>query len=138
MRLGIKLISNDSTLNRISYRTTVSMVRGETFDLIVQLVDLEQNGLRYIPAAGAVVKFQIPRRPETLATSVGREIKDYTIDRPAAVAFPGDNSIYKISLTAEESANMVSNGLRVIVEEGVSKKIATLLSAIKVDDWNEV
>lgn len=137
MRLGLKLISGESTLNRISYLDQLKMVRGERPTLMFQLVDLDQNGLRYIPSSnGTIVTVALPRLP-TYVPDVNntRQTMDYSINRPASQSFSQDGSIWSIQFTDAESAAMISNSLRVTVDEtasGGTLKIANLQQAIKV------
>jgi CTP synthase (UTP-ammonia lyase) len=133
MRLGLKLLNSGATANCFKHVSSVEIVRGETAEIFVQLVDQDQNGLRYIPSPGATVQLVIPRMDEVSAgpnnTRVG---SNPTLTRSAVVAFVGDNSIYKIPLTSSETEALVSSTLKVEVSEGSNKKIAILPRAITV------
>jgi len=140
MRLGLKLLNSNSSLNQISEIPFLRLARGETADLMFQIVDLDQKGLRYIPAAGATVKVQIPRSPQILPDPNGtnnRITADYSIDQAVSPAFADDKSIYKLPLLATQTATMISTNVRVVVTEGSQVKIATLTQAIKIIDNQE-
>lgn len=138
MRLGIRLLNVGASLNSFKQVDLIRVSRGETLDLVFQLVDLDQAGLRYIPAAGATVQVQIQRAIDIQPVDrYSRLTVDPTIDRAADVAFVGDSSIYKLPLVEADTNNLVSNSFRVILTEGVNKKIATLSQAIKVIDSQE-
>lgn len=138
MRLGIKLLNVGATLNQFQYANIIKIARGETLNLTFQLVDLDQNGLRYVPAAGATVQVQLPRSADQIKVDMQhRSVIDSTIDRPAAQAFSQDGSIWTLPLIAADTLSMVSTLIRVVVVEGPSSKIATLNSAIKIIDGQD-
>lgn len=139
MRLGIKLLNTSASLNSFKQVSTIKLVKGETLDLFFQLVDLEQNGLRYIPPTGSIVEVTIPRSPviEPSQFMNARETIDYSIARQAVLAFPEDRSIWKLPLIETETVNMISNSIRVVVTEGTIKKIAFHNGAIQVIDGQD-
>lgn len=137
MRLGLKLVSAPS-VNLIFPKTEYAVARGEDVDVTFQLVDLDQASLRYIPAPGATVQFQIQRSPSVLpAPGNTRLTVDYSVDRPAFQPFSGDGSIWLCSLLAIDTSTLVSGGIRVVVYEGSSKKIASLGAAIRIVDGQD-
>jgi hypothetical protein len=137
MRLGLKLVAAPS-VNLIRSMAEYAIARGEDVDVAFQLVDLDQAGLRYIPAPGAAVLFQILRNTTVLAApSNTRTTADYSINRPAMSPFSGDASIWVCSLLGTDTLNLVSGGIRVVVTEGSSKKIASLGAAIRVVDGQD-
>ena len=137
MRLGLKLVAAPS-VNQIRPMTEYAIARGEDVEVAFQLVDLDQGGLRYIPATGATVQFQILRSSLVLpAANNSRTTADYSIDRAAVCPFSGDASIWKCSLLAIDTSTMVSGGIRVVVTEGSSKKIASLGAAIRIVDGQD-
>lgn len=139
MRLGIKLLNSDASANSLKAIEQIKVAGGETLDILVQLVDLDQAGLRYIPDSAATVRVQMPRLPYAVPDiNNTRKTVDNSIDAPATKPFAGDSSIWKISLTADDTANkLVSTAIRVVVTEGTSVKIATLNSAIKKIDGQD-
>jgi len=133
MRLGINLLTSGTSLNTIKKVPTVTIYQGETFDLFIQLMDADQDGLRYVPDPAATVFVEIARLPEASGTlSNVRQINDYSVRRNAVAAFAGDSSVWKLSLTATETSKMMSSNIRVTVTEGSLKKIALLPQAIKI------
>ncbi len=139
MRLGIKLLNTSATLNQFRSVDQIRISQGETVDLFFQLVDLDQGGLRYIPAPGAAVQVQIPRSPEVIAitTNNTRQVVDPTVNRAAGNPFSEDRSIWMISLIDLDTAQMVSNSLRITLSEGTSTKIAFVNQAIKMIDHQD-
>lgn len=132
MRLGINLLNTGASLNAFKVVPLITVYQGETCDLVFQLMDLEQN-IRYVPDAEASLLVEIGRLPEAMGTiSNTREMKDYSIRRQAIAPFVGDKSIWKLSLTAAETQNMMSSNVRITLTEGLQKKIAQIPQAIKV------
>lgn len=138
MRLSIKLLNEDSTVNNLKYTKTIDISRGETLDVVFQLVD-QDTGHRYIPEAGSTVEITILRA--AVAMSIAgyneRQTVDDTIKRQAVSAFSGDGSIYKIPLIASETSKMVSGSIKVTVEEGEKIRISQLNQAIRIIDGQE-
>jgi hypothetical protein len=134
MRLGIQLLDTGATLNRFQTKTQIQIAQGETTTIFFQLLDKDQKGLRYVPATGATVLVEIPRFSEAFATASNqRQQIDYSVRRAATAAFPSDDrSIWKLPLTATDTANMMSSNIRVTVTEGSEVKIATLSMAIEI------
>lgn len=138
MRLGLRLLNVGATVNNHQQVEQVSIARGETLDLCFQLVDEDQDGLRYIPASGATVRFQIPRADQVVAAPLNtRQTVNNGIDRPAIAAWDGDRSCWKVILSASETNQMVSGSIRATVTEGSSVKIASHTQAIKVIDGQD-
>jgi hypothetical protein len=139
MRLGIKLLNSSATVNQLQEISVLKIARGETADLVFQLVDLDQKGLRYIPAQGATVQISLPRNPDIIpdpGVGYGRVTIDNSINRTAGAAFADDRSIYKLPLLAADTKNLISTNIKVTVTEGASVKIATFAQAISVEDGN--
>ena len=55
MSLSCLLIKNYNNINSFSYQTEYTVRNGEANTLYFQLVDLDQNDLRYMPASGATL-----------------------------------------------------------------------------------
>ncbi len=133
MRLGIQLLNIGATLNDYDKKSFIEFAQGETVDVIFQLVNLDNAGLRYMPAAGCTVFVEIPRYPEYFGTiSNQRTTSDYSVRRMATQAFADDRSIWKLSLSALDTSNMMSSNMRVTVTEGGKISIALLPQALKV------
>jgi hypothetical protein len=133
MRIGAQLLNTGATENNFQIKSFVTIYQGETLDLLAQFVDEDQNGLRYVPDAGATVLFEIARYPDVFGTiSNIRETVDYSIRRAAVEAFPGDRSVWKIPLTSTDTAHIMSSNLRITLTEGTDVSIALIQQAIKV------
>lgn len=135
MRLGIKLLNVDATINQFQQKDLIQIARGETVNVIFQFVDLDQKGLRYVPAAGATVTVTLPRSDEVIAVatvSASRDRVNKTISRPAAPAFSEDRSIWMLPLSSADTQTLISNSMKVELTEGSKKKIASLTQAIKI------
>ena len=136
MRLKVELLDQDSTLNNLVKVSQARIHRGETAEIVVQL--LQENGQRYIPADGAVIKIAIPRNKEVIPMGQReREVIDHTIDREATQKFPKDGSIYSIPLTSTETKALISGAIKVTVTEGAKIKICQENQAIKIVDGQE-
>jgi hypothetical protein len=140
MRLGIKLLNSSATLNQLQEIPLVRIARGEVTDLVFQLVDLDQKGLRYIPPAGSTVSVSLQRSPE-ISPSTNflneRVTTDNSINRSAGVMFADDRSIYKVPFLAVDTQTMISTNIKVTVTEPSGLKIGQLNAAIKIIDGQE-
>lgn len=136
MRITLKLLNQDISINNISYISDLSISRGETADVIFQLV--QENGVRYIPADGAVIMVSIPRNSQAIPlNNYERENVDNSINRQADFKFAGDKSIWSIPLTATETEKMISGAIKVTVTEGSKIKKCQLNQAIRIIDGQE-
>lgn len=135
MRLGLRLLNVEASVNKFEYVDQIRIARGETLDLCFRLVDEEQEALRYVPSSAAAVQFLILRSDEVMAAPLNTRIKvNNGIDRPAVPAWDGDRSCWKVILTSADTEKMVSGSIKVVVTDGSSKKIASLTQAIKIID----
>jgi hypothetical protein len=138
MRLGLRILNVGASVNNHKQVDQISIARGETLDLCFQLVDEDQDGLRYVPAAGATVRFQIPRADQVIAAPLNtRQTINNGVDRQAVAAWDGDRSCWKVTLTGAETSQMVSGSVRATVTEGSSVKIASYTQAIRVIDGQD-
>lgn len=114
MRLSARPLKNVHSLNSFSYANQlfVSAEAGEAeaTDLFVQIVDLDQEGIRYMPSSGAVLTAIFPALDD-----------EDNVSRIAVQPFPQDPSIWRIPMLA---GDMVSGGNMIfaITEGGVTKK----------------
>ena len=138
MRLGLRLLNAGATVNNHKQVDQVTIARGETLELCFQLVDEDQEGLRYVPGSAATVRFQIPRADQVIAAPMNtRQTVNNGVDRLAIPAWDGDRSCWKVALTAPETNQMVSGSIRATVTEGSSVKIASYTQGIKVIDGQD-
>jgi hypothetical protein len=131
MRLGIRILNSDATLNNHYELERLSIYKGETATLVVQLWD-EEKGIRYIPAAGATLYVEISRFPEYFGdVNNTRTTRDYSVRQNATQPFSDDKSIWSLPLPASATANMTSSAVRFTLTEGASVRIATVQQAIE-------
>lgn len=134
MRLGIKILNSDATINSFKQLPMLKIAQGETVNLVFQLVDIDQN-LRFIPSPGSTVQVSVPRNPLAIPDPTfitNRITVDYSINRAAVQLFSQDASIWMIPLAATDTKNMTSSNINVTVNDGSSVKIATFTQAIKI------
>jgi hypothetical protein len=131
MRLGIKLLNIGATLNNHKRVSQVQIAKGETCEIAFQLVDLDQDGLRYIPQAGATVEVKIARIDEVGFVNGERTFTNKTITRPAA-GWADDRSVWRVPLTTTDTESLVSNSIQVTLTEGSEIKRASVQQAIRI------
>jgi hypothetical protein len=136
MRLKLKLVEHDSTVNNLQYVTQANIRKGETVEIVFQLV--QENGQRYIPVSGSTVELEIARNKVAIGVNWNeREVTDPSIKRAAVKAFSGDDSFWKVPLTTSETKNLISGSIKVTLTEGSKVRIAELTQAIRIIDGQE-
>lgn len=118
MRLGIQMLSNSSTLNNLALLNSVTITPGEILDVYFELVDLDKQLVdnfyqRYIPQAGSTLSVQFFSN-----NNIGN------LTKPAIQPFALDNSIFTISLTANDTGVIQGANMKVTLTEGATVKIA--------------
>lgn len=132
MRLAIKMLGRSTTVNDVKYVSTVEIERGETLDLMFQLINAD-NGQRYIPASGTTVQVQLPRYLEYIPSIIGEAVAtDYSVNQASVQAFPGDASIWTTPLASSQTAQLTSQNMRIVITEGSKISIAVAQYAIKI------
>jgi hypothetical protein len=137
MRIQLKLIEQDSTVNHLKYISSIDVRRGETLEVIVQLV--QENGIRYIPEHGCTVEVEIARNKVAIGVT-GRNERDTfdpSIKREAVPAFAGDRSFWKIPITIAETKYLASGAVKVTLTEGDKVRISQYNQAIRIIDGQE-
>lgn len=132
MKLGLAMLDNVPTLNNLKYINQLSVTQGESVDLYFQLIDRDtkdqknQWGNRYMPASGATLQVII------------KSVNDAnTLTKSASMAFPSDDrSIWKVTLSTTETANMAGINLQATLTEGANVKIAFEKNVLSVDTQN--
>lgn len=116
MRLSAKSLKNVENLNTFAYTNQWTVrqdgMSGEEQSIYFQLVDLDKDGIRYMPQASATVKVTFPELDETTA-----------VVKTASNPFADDRSIFKIDLTVSDviaSGNVIFE----ITEGGKVKKFS--------------
>jgi hypothetical protein len=124
MRLSARTIKNFNNVNSFDYSTEWNIRAGEANTLYFQLVDLDQDGLRYMPTnASCSVQLTFPAlNPLNV------------IVKPATQADPLDRSVWKVSLSDTEVPS--SGNVQLSLTEGGVVKKASLLDAIVVEKIN--
>lgn len=121
MRLSAKIIKNYCGNNMFAYANEWVVRANEPNTLYFQIVDLDQDGLRYMSAATVL-------NVSVLFPSIDSA---NVINAPAVQAHANDKSIFKISLGASQipaSGNVVFQ----IVEDGITRKFS-VLNGIQVE-----
>ena len=127
MQLSSKLIKNVDSINSWQYTETWTVRRdgsvGEPATLHLQLIDLDRDGIRYIPALGAEMQVTIPSLDDA-----------GVITKTATVAFADDRSIWKFDLLSTDLVE-ASNIRVTLTENGVTRRFG-LTNVIRVDKIN--
>lgn len=121
MRLSAKIIKNYCDNNMFAYANEWIVRANEPNVLYFQLVDLDQDGLRYMPANAPVlvnVKFLSIDSADVILA-------------PASLADPADGSVWKISL----GASQVPKGGNVVFQVSENGVIRTfsVIQALQVE-----
>lgn len=125
MRLSAKVIKNYANINSFDYGNEWVIRAGEPNTLYFQLVDLDQDGLRYMSGAG------VSNQPASVSVNFPSIDDDAVLDIAATLADAADGSIWKISLS---DAQVPSSGNVVIsVTEGAVTRKFGVLNMISVE-----
>ena len=104
MILTLKVLNSDATLNSFEDIGNYEFVKGSTAVLKLQLFQPDKQ-IRYVPASGAVITVDFKKSDGT------------TLTKTATVPFADDRSIAQISLTALETADLISQNLVAKIDE---------------------
>jgi hypothetical protein len=123
MKLSAKPIKNYQTNNSFDYASEWSIMQAESNDLYFQLIDLDQDSLRYMPSSATLqVIFPAVNSANILTLN-------------ATQANAADSSIWKVSLT---SAQIPSTGnVQFAMTEAGAIKRFVLQQAIVVNSLNQ-
>jgi hypothetical protein len=114
MSLSLNILNSDCTLNAFQIMSSASVVGGETAEVVMQLWQPSKK-LRYVPAAGATFSVDLLRSDGTVLVKV------------PTLKFPDDDrSVLLLSLSASETAVLISQNLILKVTEGPNVSIAIL------------
>jgi hypothetical protein len=132
MKLGIQMLNNNAQVNSIQVIQNQKINQGESVNLVFQLIDKDQGGIRFLPSASSSALVEIARFPDVVATAFNqRNQVDFSVRRYASMLFPNDDrSIWTCPLSPADTANMMSSNLRVTVTDGNNTYIALLSMAI--------
>jgi hypothetical protein len=121
VRLYAKPIKNFANINQFDYATEWNVRKDEDNSLYFQLVDLDQDGLRYLPtdpSYSVVVTFPSLNTAGTLVKS-------------AVQASPLDNSIWRVDLSSTEVP--FSGNVQFALTEGTKVRRFSLIDGIVVE-----
>lgn len=125
MRLYAKPIKNYANINQFDYASEWTIRQGEPNTLYFQLVDLDQESLRYLSSdAGVSVQVTFPA-----VNSVN------IISKQAAQVSSLDRSIWAVSLLSTEIPS--SGNVQVSVTESGMTRRFSLLQGLIVESLNE-
>lgn len=126
MVLTLKVLNSDATLNNWEDQGgSAQVVRGADSSLILQFVQVDR-GIRYIPASGATTSLALLNSDQSVLTLSG------------SFPFADDRSIVQFSISAAQTANLISQNLVVTLVEGLSTNIAVLPLALQVISPSQV
>lgn len=123
MRLYAKAIIAYNTINSFKYGNQWTIRSEEPNTLYFQIVDLDQDSLRYI-GSNAIVTVTFPSIDD-----------DAEIEVTASLVNAADGSLFKIELTDEQTP--ASGNVRFAVEEGSITRRFTALAMMSVETTNE-
>jgi hypothetical protein len=125
MRLGLKMLNSSSTLNSLSYLNQIQINPGDTAVVMFQLVDMDQNSLRYIPSS-----------PFSITAKISSSNDDNILNKIPTQPFSQDSSIFQFALNTTETKQLGSVNLNITLSEGASVKSALANSVIVASPKN--
>lgn len=118
MRLSSRILKNVDTVNSFhtseAWTVRVADGEGEAVSLYYQIIDLDRDGLRYMPQAGATAEVTFPSIDDDLTVV-------------ATQPFPQDPSIWVIQLTADDVPS-TGNVRFSLTESGTTRRWVALNS----------
>lgn len=110
MKLGIKMLDGDSTVNKLTYLNQVELSPGETGTIMFQLIDMV-SGNRYMPEAGA-----------TMTAKMVSTNNNNVISKIPSKPFATDGSIWSFPMSAVDSQKAAGVNLEIVLTEGSNVK----------------
>lgn len=111
--LTLDIVSKNSQLNTFVLSKNFAFAGGEDTKVIMRLFQADL-GIRYIPGASAVITVPLKKSDGT------------TLTKTCTFTFADDRSIIEFSLSAAESALVISQNLVVNIVDGGQTQIAVL------------
>ena len=102
--LDIKLINSQATLNYYFYISSVQYSTSESVTINFQLFDVD-SGVRFIPSSSATCNVTFKQNDGTMLTVAASFLFN-----------PSDLSMWKVSLTAMQVANIVGSNFQVTLD----------------------
>jgi len=109
----LDIVSKNPTLNAFTLSKNFQFASGEDVKVTMRLFQSDLN-IRYVPGASAVITVPLKKSDGT------------TLTKTCAFTFADDRSIIEFTLSAAESATVISQNLVANIVEGGQTKIAVL------------
>ena len=116
--LTLKVLNSDAILNSYINIESLQFTNGSDVELVLKLWQCDKN-IRYIPAAGAVITCDFLKSDNSV------------ISKTATFPFAEDRSIIQFSLSAADTAELISQNILIEIVEGAVTKHAFLQNAIQ-------
>lgn len=121
MKLGIKMLDSESTVNSLSYINQLEMLPGETATVMFQLIN-DATKQRYIPEAGATMSVQ------TFSINNANQLTKV----PSQPFAADDRSIWSFTLSSADTSKLAGVNLQITLTEGANIKKVWAQSVIVV------
>lgn len=119
MILELASINSDATLNSFIFIGNHRFVPGDDIELLMIIVQPDKK-IRYIPEAGSTIEVDLLKSDDT------------TLTKAATFPFADDRSIIKFTISAAESADLISQNLVVSITETAGLSRALLQSGLQL------
>lgn len=127
MRLSVKSIVSFANINQFSFGNQWTIRAGDPNTLYFQIVDLDQNGLRYIPGIGGL------NQPASIIVTFP-SIDDTQVINVSATQDPNDGSIWSLPITSVQTPS--SGNVLFAITEGANTRRFSCLSLLSVEILN--
>lgn len=124
MRISAKAIVNFANINQLNFGNQWTIRAGDPNTLYFQIVDLDQNGLRYMVGSG------VQNQPASVVVTFP-SIDDTQVINSTAIQETDDKSIFKVVLGPNQIPN--SGSVRFMVQEGSTVRRFSVLNLISVE-----
>ncbi len=125
MRLSANIVVNYANINIFSFANQWQIRAAEPNVLYFQLVDLDQNSLRYLPGIG------LSNQPYGVTVKFPSIDDTQVIMATAIQADPADNSIWKVLISPSQTPK--SGNVIFTVNEGSSSRSFKLMNGLSVE-----
>lgn len=118
MYLTLQVLNADATLNDFNVIDVQKFSGGADVDFVFRLLQPDKK-LRYVPVSGSTISIQFKKSDNTSITKTGTFI------------FADDRSVFKVSLTSVESATVITQYIKAVLNEAGVISHAILEGAIQ-------
>lgn len=125
MRLSSKLIVNYANINQFGFQDQWKIRAGELNVLYFQLVDLDQDSLRYLAGIG------VSNQPFGVRVRFPSIDDAQVIEATAVQADAADSSVWKVNLAASQIPN--SGNVVFAVTEGSNTRTFKVMNGLQVE-----